>query len=192
VTRHLALYLRSRSAPATLATMLSCAAGLWALGYAIDDPYPRSQLVLLTTVLAIAATAPGLTGADADLDQTAGFAWPPRRAAHLIIAGAIVVGLLAIALAGDPTISTARIARDTAGLTGLIGLGAATLGASRAPLLSLLWTAVAIGIPPTNQPAHRVILAWMAQPTGTVTATLTALILAVTGVLAYAIAGPRP
>jgi hypothetical protein len=191
VTRRLALYLRSRSAPATLATMLGGAVGLWALGHTVDDPYRRSQLALLATVLAIAAVAPGLAGADIDLDRLAGFAWPPRRAAHLIIAGAVAVALLA-ATTGDVTAtSTARIARDAAGMTGLIGLGAATLSASRAPLPSLLWTALVVGIPPTSRPTHRVILTWMMQPTDTTAATLTAMTLAATGILAYAIAGPR-
>jgi hypothetical protein len=77
VTGPLALYLRSRSAPVTLAVMLGCAVGLWALGHAVDEPYRRGRLALLATLLAIAAVAPGLAGADIDLDRVAAFAWPP-------------------------------------------------------------------------------------------------------------------
>lgn len=193
MTPSLALYLRSRSAPATLATMLGCAVGLWALGHTVDDPYGRGQLAMLATLLTTAAIAPGLAGADIHLDRTSAFAWPPRRAAHLIIAGAIAVGLLAAtALAGDPMTGTARIARDAAGLTGLIGLGAAALGASRAPVFPLLWTALIIGLGPPDQPTYQVMLTWMIQPTDTTTATVAALTLGASGTLAYAILGPRP
>jgi hypothetical protein len=192
VTRTFVLYLRSRSAPASLATMLGCAVGLWALGLAVDDSSTRVRLALLITALAIAAIAPGLAGADADLERIPGFAWPPRRAAHLVIAGVVAFGLMAAAaLAGDPVTGTARIARDAAGLTGLLGLGAVALGASRAPLLPLLWTALAVGLPTTDRPAYKAVITWMMLPTTIVTATLTAVVVGATGVLAYSVAGPR-
>jgi hypothetical protein len=192
VIRALALYLRSRSAPATLATMLGCAVGLWALGVAVDDPWTRIRLALLATALAIAAIAPGLAGADADLERIPGFAWPPRRAAHLVIAGGVAFGLMAAtALTVDPVSATARVARDATGLTGLVGLGAAVLGASRAPLLPLIWTAIAIGVPTTDRPAYKVVVTWMMQPTANGGATLTAVVVGATGLLAYALAGPR-
>jgi len=169
--------------------MLVSSAGLWGLGRQIDDPYRHSQLALLAATLAITSIAPGLAGADLDLDRVAGFAWAPRRAAHLLLGGALTVGLLALAVRDEATVSW--IARDVAGLTGLIGIGAAALGASRGPLLCLLWTAAAIALPAVDRPAYRVILTWMMQPAGTTTATVAAVVLAVGGVLTYALAGPR-
>lgn len=190
--RTLLLYARSRSAPAALATMLGCATALWALGNQVDDPHGRAQLALLATALAAAAIGPGLAGADINLDRTAAFAWPPRRAAHLIIAGCITAGLLtATTLAGDPIANTATIARDTIGLTGLTGLGAALFGASRAPLLPLLWAVLAVGIPQPTQPTSQVILTWAMQPTSNSTATIIALTLGTSGTLAYALRGSR-
>jgi hypothetical protein len=171
--------------------MVGCAGGLWALGRQIDDPYRHSQIVLLFMVLAITALAPGLAGADLDLDRVAGFSWPPTRAVHLILGGSVAVGLMALALHGSPLASVGWIVRDAAGLTGLLGLGVAVLGAGRGPVLCLLWTAAAIALPTVDRPAYWIILTWMMQPMATAAATATAVALAVTGVLSYALAGPR-
>src|SRR5262245_43580224 len=108
--RHLLMYLRARSAPATLATMLCCAVGLGALGHAVHDALARRQLAVLATVLAVAAVAPGLAGADVELERVTALAWPPRRAAHLVLAAAIALGLLAAtALAGTPMTSLGQL-----------------------------------------------------------------------------------
>jgi hypothetical protein len=170
---------------------VGCAAGLWALGRQINDPYRHSQLVLLFTVLAITALAPGLAGADLDLDRVAGFSWPPRRAVHLIVGGALAVGLLALAVRGSPLTSIDWAVRDGAGVTGLLGWGAVALGAGRGPVLCLLWTAAGIALPTLDRPAYWVILTWMMQPADSISATVTAVVLAVSGVLTYAVAGPR-
>ena len=194
MTRPLALYLRSRSAPATLAIMAGCAIGLGALEPTVDDPISRSRLALLATALAVAAIGPGLAGADLDLDRLSGFAWPPRRAAYLIIGAAVAAGLIAATtLVGDPMTDVNRIARDAAGFTGLVGLGAAGLGASRAPLVPVLWTVVVLGVQPPADRTDLVVLSWMAQPVGSLTgaATVTGVVIAVVGTLAYATCGPR-
>jgi len=197
--RHLLLYLRSRSAPATLAATLCCATGLAALGHAVHDALARRQLAVLATVLAAAAVAPGLAGADVELERVTALAWPPRRAAHLVVAGAVAIGLLAAtALIGTPMTSIGQLARNSTGLTGLVGLGAATLGASRAFLLPLLWIAGAVGVQvaaASAQPSvsrYQLIAAWMMQPAGSRAALITALALGATGLLAYALAGSRP
>jgi len=193
----LALYLRSRGVPATAAAVLVCAVALWALGLVVDHPQGRVLVALLAALAATTALAPGLAGADHDLDRASAIAWPPRRAAHVIVAGAAVVGLLAVtALVGEQMASTARIARDVAGLGGLIALGAAILGAVRAPLLPVVWTALVLqyappmGEPPTR-PAYKVMLTWMVQPIEIRAATVAAAALAAAGTLAYAVLGSR-
>ncbi|HEX6686599.1 MAG TPA: hypothetical protein VF062_27755 [Candidatus Limnocylindrales bacterium] len=187
------LYLRSRSVPTSLTVMLSCAVGLWVLGNAVDDPFTRIQLAMLVTLLTTAAISPGLAGADIDIDRIAGFAWPPRRAAHLLIAGALAFGMLsATTLADDPITTIARIARDVTGFIGLTGLGAAFLSARLAPLLSFLWAVpVLAGLPLPIRSTYLMVLTWMLQPTQSTQATITAMAVGVTGVLAYAIRGPR-
>lgn len=195
--RPLALYVRSRAVPATAAAMLGCAAALWALGLAIDQPQGRGLAALLLALAATTAVAPGLAGQDHDLDRVSAIAWPPRRAVHVIAAGATVLGLLAAtALAGERMTDTGQIARNVAGLTGLVALGAVVLGAARAPLPPVVWTVVVLwwappmGEPPTR-PAYKVMLTWMVQPVGTGTATTAAVVLAAAGTLAYALLGSR-
>ncbi|HEY3261229.1 MAG TPA: hypothetical protein VGJ95_13330 [Pseudonocardiaceae bacterium] len=195
--RPLVLYLRSRAAPATAATVLGCAVALWALGLAIDHPQGRVLTALLTALAATIALAPGLAGADPDLDRASAIAWPPRRAAHIVVAGAVVAALLAAtALAGQQMAGTGHIARNVAGLAGLVALGAAVLGAARAPLLPVIWTVLVLryappmGEPPTR-PAYKIMLTWMVQPPDVRSATVTAVALAVAGTLAYAVLGSR-
>lgn len=195
--RPLALYLRSRAVPATAPAVLGCVVALWALGLVIDHAQGRSLAALLVALAATAALGPGLVGADPDLDRVSAIAWPPRRAAHVVVAGAAVVGLLAAtALAGEQMAGTGHIARNVAGLTGLVALGAAVLGAARAPLLPVLWTVLVLryappmGEPPTR-PAYKVMLTWMVQPPGARAATVAAVVLAAAGTLAYAVLGSR-
>ena len=82
---------------------------------------------------ATTAVAPGLAGADPDLERVSAIAWPPRRAAHVIVAGVAIFGLLAATtLVGEQPAAAGQIARTVAGLTGLVALGAVVLGAARA------------------------------------------------------------
>ena len=131
--RALALYLRSRRAAPTLTAVAGLVAALWTVGRAVDG---AGVLGLLAVVAGLAMVGPGLAGPDTDLDRTAAVAWPPRRAAHLTVAVTAVALLVAAAgLGGD-----GRLIRDAAGLGGLLGLGAATLGAQRAWLVPMTWT----------------------------------------------------
>ncbi len=193
----LTLYLRSRAVPVTAAAVLVCAVALWALGRAIDHPQGRGLAALLIALACTTALASGLAGADHDLDRASAIAWPPRRAAHVLVAGVTVVGLLAAtALVGEPMAGTGHIARNVAGLTGLVALGAVTLGAARAPLLPVVWTALVLryappmGEPPTR-PTYKVMLTWMVQPVDSRAATIAAVLLAAAGTLAYAFLGSR-
>jgi hypothetical protein len=108
-----------------------------------------------------------------------------------------VFGLLATsAFVGEQLADTGQIARNVAGLTGLVAHGAVVLGAARAPLLPVVWTVVVMrwappmGEPPTR-PAYKVMLTWMAQPGDTRTATVAAVVLAGAGILSYAVLGSR-
>jgi hypothetical protein len=196
--RPLVLYLRSRQVPAALAAAVGSVAVLWSASQATDDPSARATLALLAVAAGTAAAGSGLAGADIDLDRTAAIRWPPRRAAHVIAAGAAVIGMVAAtALTGDQLAPVAQVTRDAIGMSGLIALGAATLGASRAWVPPLTWTLLAWTHPALSWPspataAYQQVLTWMLQPADTTPATVTALILGVTGVLAYAILGPRP
>lgn len=188
-------YLRSRAVPATTAVVAACAAGLWALNLATDHPQSRSLAALLAALAATAAVAPGLSGPDPDLDRVAAIAWPPRRAAHVIIAAAAVTALLASASrTGHQPVGIGPLTRNVTGLAGLTALGATALGAARAPLLPILWAALVLpftppmGEPPTR-PAAKVVLTWMVQPTTTQTASFAAITLATAGTVAYAVLG---
>jgi hypothetical protein len=195
--RWLSLYLRSRSIPVAFGTVLGSTATLWWLTQVVDSPVAHAKLALLAAVAGTLAMAPGLAGADLDLDRTAAIAWPARRAAHIITANATVVGILtATALTGDALIHAGPIARNVIGLGGLVALGAATLGASRAWLLPITWIlllarfAPPFGTPPAS-PTYEQMLTWLMQPPETTSATVTAVILGVAGTLAYAIFGTR-
>ena len=147
--------------------------------------------------VAAVAIAPGLAGADHDLDRTAAIAWPARRAIHLTVAaGAVTAILSATALTGHPLDQAGPISRNVIGLTGLIALGAATVGPSRAWLLPLTWTVLLLrytppfGTPPSH-PVPLQMLTWLMQPAGTTSATAAAISLGIAGTVSYAIVGPR-
>jgi len=192
--RALTLYLRSRAVPTTAAAVLGCTLALWALGLAVDHPLGRALAALLITLAATTAIGHGLAGPDHDLDKTAAIAWLPRRAAHIIVAGTAVLGLLATpALAGEQMTDAGQLLRNVAGLTGLVALGAVVLGAARAPLIPVVWTLLVLGSasePPT-QPTYKVMLTWMVQPAETRTAMVAAITIAVAGSLSYALLGSR-
>jgi hypothetical protein len=66
--------------PATVAAIAGCAVTLWALGLAIEHPQGRGLAALLVALAGTTAIAPGLVGADVDLDRASAIAWPiPAR-----------------------------------------------------------------------------------------------------------------
>jgi hypothetical protein len=195
--RPLALYLRSRRVPAAVAAAVAAVAVLWPLAEAADDPTARAMLGLLAVVAGTVAAGPGLAGADADLDRTAAVAWPPRRAAHLVAACAAAARIVAAtALTGHQLAAAGRVARDAVGMSGLVALGATTLGAGRAWLVPLTWTLVAMtlvaALPPSSAATPQEVLTWMLQPADATPATATAAVLGAAGLLAYAALGARP
>lgn len=191
--RLLLLYLRSRQVPAALAAAVGSVAVLWWLGQATDDPTVHATLALLAVAAGTAAAGSGLAGADIDLDRTAAIAWPPRRAAHVLAVGAAIIGIVAAtALTGHQLAPARQIARDAVGMSGLVALGAATLGASRAWVVPLTWTLLVLLWVPAAAATYQQVLTWMLQPVASKPAAITASVLGVTGILAYAVLGPRP
>ncbi|MFE7839371.1 hypothetical protein ACFU53_25960 [Streptomyces sp. NPDC057474] len=189
--RWLTLYARSRQVPASLAAVVISAVAVWALARdgsaGPGDPRPAA---LVLTAGALAASI-GLGGQDLALDRTAAIRWAPRRAAHVLLAGAVVgTVLLTVQTVGEDMTTTAFVVRDSAGLMGLVALGAALSGGQYAWTLPFAWLSFSFfAPPPTSAPMQ--VATWMLLPPGTAAGTWTALALAVAGTAAYAFAGPR-
>jgi hypothetical protein len=164
---------------------------MWSLWSAFSNTREVGfQLVILTILLLVAALTVTLGGPDDALETTAAFAWPPRRAAHLLAAFLIVVvPLLATLVTGARFGPGWLVVRDAAGLVGVTALGAATLGTARAWFLPLGWTLAAILFPQSETVLGRV-LTWQAQEPASTAASVTAGLLAISGLLAYTMAGP--
>ncbi|MEW2440544.1 hypothetical protein [Micromonospora marina] len=189
--RWLTLYLRCRG---VLAAAGAAAAGVlvsWWLGQAADEPRLRIAVASLSALVATVAFGPGLTGADPELERTASLAWRPRRAAHLlaVMATAALISAAPV-LTGEPLAKTALMIRDTAGLAGLLAIGAAW-GAQWAWLLPVGWTLVVVLSGPASGHAYQEVLTWMLQPAGTTSAAVSAATIAVAGVVTHAFLGGR-
>ncbi|GAA0479018.1 hypothetical protein Ade02nite_40260 [Paractinoplanes deccanensis] len=191
--RWLALYLRSRRVPVAIGAAVACAVLMWSLGSAFADTRDVGwQMAVLTVLLLVITLTATLGGADDELERTAAFAWLPRRAAHLVAAGLLVTALLLLTLPTGARFGPAElVVRGAAGLLGLTALGAATLGTARAWFLPLAWTMAAV-LFPRAEPLAGQILTWQAQPPANTAATVTAVLLAVAGLAAYATSGPAP
>ncbi|MEV0935499.1 hypothetical protein ACIBMX_44600 [Streptomyces phaeochromogenes] len=189
--RWLTLYARSRQIPASLAAVVIGAVAVWALardgGSGPGDP-KLPALILTAGAMAVSV---GLGGQDLALDRTAAIRWVPRRAAHVLLAGAAVAGvLLTVQTMGVSMATTAFVVRDSAGLMGLVALGAALSGSQYAWTPPFAWLSfVFFAPPPTSAPME--VAMWMLLPPGTAAGTWTALVLTVVGTAAYAVAGPR-
>ncbi|MFD6227537.1 hypothetical protein ACFWFZ_11740 [Streptomyces sp. NPDC060232] len=187
--RWLALYARSRQVPASLAAVVISTVAVWALARDGGPGDPRlAVLVLATGAMAVSI---GLSGQDLALDRTAAIRWVPRRAAHVLLFGAVVgTALLTVQVMGEDLATTAFVVRDSAGLMGLVALGAAVSGGQYAWTLPFAWLAFSFFAPPaTSVPMQ--VATWMLLPPDTAAGTWTALVLAVAGTAAYAFAGPR-
>ena len=187
----LALHLRSRRVPGALAAAVGGTALMWTLWSVFSDSREVGlPLVILTVLLLVVALTATLGGADDELETTAAFSWLPRRAAHLVAAFVILVVLLAVTLATGARFGPAGlVVRDVAGLLGTTALGAAVIGTARSWFLPLGWTLAAVLFPQSEPLAGRV-LTWQSQEAGSTAAAVTAGLLAVGGLVAYAVAGP--
>ncbi|MPY52866.1 hypothetical protein [Streptomyces acidicola] len=189
--RWLTLYARSRQVPASLAAVVISAVAVWALARNGGEGPGDPRLPVLFLATGAMAASIGLSGQDLALDRTAAIRWVPRRAAHVLLAGAVVAAvLLTMQTMGEDMATTAFVVRDSAGLMGLVALGAALSGGQYAWTLPFAWLSFSFfAPPPTSAPTQ--VAAWMLLPPGTEAGTWTALVLTVAGTVAYAFAGPR-
>lgn len=188
MTRWLVLHTRARQVPASAGAVVVGVAALAALAQPDGSP----QLAAFGAALGVAAVATGLGGHDLALDRTAAFGWPPRRAAHLLLGGAVVAALLlAVGLVADPIAPDAFVLRDVLGLGGLAALGAVLFGARAAWAPPIGWSGVTLVVPPGDDHWLSRLLTWPVQPTSTTSATITAVVLGCAGLLAYSWLGCR-
>ncbi|KOX21976.1 hypothetical protein ADK67_25145 [Saccharothrix sp. NRRL B-16348] len=182
------LHARSRRIPVTAAAITAGVGALAALAQRDGDP----RLAAFAAAVGVAAVATGLGGHDLALDRTAAFGWPPRRAAHLLLGGTFVAALLlAVGLVADPIATDAFVLRDVVGLGGLVALGALLFGPRTAWALPVGWTGVTLVVPTADDHWLSRLLTWPVQPTTTTSATVTAVVLGCTGLLAYSWFGCR-
>ncbi|MGH9212505.1 MAG: hypothetical protein ACRD2C_17795 [Acidimicrobiales bacterium] len=190
--------MRSRRVAETLTAAAGATALLWAVATALDDPGVDRTLGLSAAVVGAAVAGHGLAGADTDLERTAAIDWRPRRAAHVALVVAAVLGIVAAtALTGHSLGQVGGVARNAVGACGLVALAATTLGASRAWVPPILWAMAAPGIlhqfwPTPGEPGYAQVLTWPDQPAASGAAVITAVVLGAAGTGAYAILGPRP
>ncbi|MFI9566199.1 hypothetical protein [Streptomyces rishiriensis] len=190
--RWLMLYARSRQVPASLATVLISAVAVWALSRDGSAAPGGTQLPAVVLTAGAMALSIGLGGQDVDLDRGAAIRWAPRRAAHVLLGGAIVGAvLLTVQAVGQDLATTAFVVRDCAGLAGLAALGAAVAGGRHAWAFPFTWFAFAFLAPASETSVPVKVATWMLLPTGTPAATWTALCLTVVGTGLYALAGPE-
>ncbi|WP_306213181.1 hypothetical protein [Actinoplanes sp. RD1] len=189
--RWLALYLRSRRVPAALAVTAGLQALLWTLWSVFSDARDVNPvMVILAVLLLVTIPAMTLSGADDALERTASLRWPWRRAAHLLVALAVVLALLLVTQATGARFSPVDVAvRDAVGLLGLTALGAAVLGAARAWFAPLGWT-LAVLLYPLEGTVLKELATWQMQAPGNTVALVTAAVLGAGGLVAYAVAGP--
>ncbi|MGW7514282.1 hypothetical protein ACWGJ2_01645 [Streptomyces sp. NPDC054796] len=201
--RWLVLYARSRQVPASAAAIVLVALAVWAFGGHGADGADGAdgggatgpadlRLVALVLTAGVTIASVGFGGQDVALDRTAAIRWVPRRAAHVLLAGAVVGALLLTVRAVGPVLApVAFVVRDSAGLAGLAALGATVCGAPYAWTLPTGWLAFTLFAPQqTGVPGPGQVAGWLLLPPGTAVATWTALTLLVGGTALYAVAGP--
>jgi hypothetical protein len=190
--RPLGLYLRSRGVPLTAAIVIAATAICWGLTGALSDqPQAGRIVVALTILLATLPVASTLAGPDEALERTAAVRWPVRRAVHLFVALAVVTGTVLATRATDVQFGPPWVVfRDAAGLLGMVAACTAIVGVQRAWIVPTIWTFVVVVFysEPGGSPRDQVFT-WIVQVPMTRMSTLTAGVLAVAGLLAYALAG---
>jgi hypothetical protein len=175
------LYARSRRVPSSAAALVITAVLAWlADDHWIESPELRVAMVALAITLSVGAAVIGLGGTDPDLERTAAFAWPLRRAAHVTLIAVAV----AVALGVTRQVPTGLVLRDTAGLVGAGALGAVLFSARVGWSVPVVLTALAVATPLEQ-------VQWLIRPDTTTGATVTSIVLGVAGALAYTVLGSR-
>ncbi|MBC3839464.1 hypothetical protein GXW82_02310 [Streptacidiphilus sp. 4-A2] len=189
--RWLILYTRSRQVPASAVAVLAVALAAWVCNQGGGQGATDLGTTALVLTAMVAAGSVGLDGRDAVLERTAAIRWMPRRAAHVLLIGAVTgAALLAAQAMGAELAPVEVVVRDGVGLAGLAALGAVLCGAPFAWTLPTGWLAFTVLVPPMSGTAGEVA-SWMIFPADTAPSTGTALALLVTGTAWYGAAGPR-
>ncbi|MDH6575841.1 hypothetical protein [Kitasatospora sp. MAP5-34] len=189
--RWLMLYARSRQVPTSATAITLIALAVWALDQGAGRGPGDLEIAVLVLTTNVAAASIGLGGRDDALERTAAIRWMPRRAAHVLLIGAVAGAvLLAVQAAGPSLAPAALVVRDSAGLVGLAALGAVLCGAPFGWTLPTGWLAFTLLVPPPGGIVGEVA-SWMIFPPGTAASTGTAWALLATGTVLYATAGPR-
>ncbi|GAA4535326.1 hypothetical protein [Amycolatopsis samaneae] len=191
--RWLTLYVRSRRVPTAGAVLLAATLAFWVINV-LADPSQRIMFGAFAAVLSASAAAVSLGSDDPDLDRTAAIAWLSRRAAHVLAVGVASGLLLLLTQISDHPLGTVESAiRGVAGMTGLAALGATFFGAQLGWLLPTAQAVVALGaqIGGAKESTLTHVLAWPFQPDGTTAATVTAVVLALAGLLVHAVYGSK-
>ncbi|GIE30447.1 hypothetical protein Ait01nite_034920 [Actinoplanes italicus] len=190
--RYLALHLRSRRVPAALTAAAGGTVLMWSVVAAFSETRDADlTMVVLLVLLLAASSAHTLGGPDDALERTSSRSWPPLRAAHLLAALAVILALVLVTLVTMARFGPAALVlRDAAGLIGLTALGAVVLGAARSWFLPLAWTLPALMLPYGGTAVAGQILTWQSQPHDNRAAAVTATVVAVAGLVVYAVRGP--
>lgn len=182
------LYARSRSVPSAFGGLLVATVGLWAAAGTSWTPL----LASLAAVSGVAIAAIGLSGQDVGLDRTAAIPWPVRRAAHLLLVGAVTAGaLLVVQELGKSAVDQWFVVRAVVGMLGLAGLAATVAGGQFGWTLPLLCWMVGFVVPVADDSVLARVLGWPLRAPDDRVATWTAVVLGVVGVLGYAVRGAR-
>ena len=196
IARWLPLYLRSRRVTIAVPISLAAIAAVTVLWSAWSkDPRVHPGLAALTVLFAMVPGIPTLASDDDALEKTAAMPWPPRRILHLaMLAAGVTAALLSAELASIHFGATGQLARNCAGLAGLIGLGVALLGTTLASITPIVWVAVQAMATVTGGTTWQQSVFWLTQPTTSKPAAITAGALFLAGTIAYAIrvGPPRP
>ena len=147
--RWLTLYARSRQVPASFAAVVISTVAVWALARDGSGGPGDPRLSALVLAAGAMAASIGLGGQDVALDRTAAIRWVPRRAAHVLLIGTVVgAALPAVQTMGEDLATTAFVVRDSAGLMGLVAVGATVFGAQYAWTLPMAWLSFSLFAPP--------------------------------------------
>lgn len=185
--RLLALYLRCRHVPiagpaAVVATVIVALLG--------DDPRNPLETVdfaVLALALGFSVLGNGLSGADEQLERTASIRWPVWRTAHVLLAGMVLFGAVALASSAP----TGLLLRDAAGFAGLTALATALFGGQLSWTLPIAWAGVAAVVPPVGTRSVLALATWPSQPPDSAGAGVVAIALGVLGVGCYALRSER-
>jgi len=196
ITHWLPLYLRSRRVPVAAAISLTAIAAvmvLWSRWSKEPDVHP--SLAVLTVLFALVPGISTLVSHDDALESTAAMPWPPRRVLHLVTLGAVVTAaLLSAQLASVHFGAAGQLARNCAGLVGVIGLGVALFGTVLASSVPIVWVGLQAMVAADGGKTWQQAVFWMTQPADSRPAAVMAGFLFLAGVIAYAVrSGPvRP